>query len=487
MLLIERKVKGISSDRRPSITAVTTLPAKNTKMYSTEADEEATITRQFIGIFASKMCIICLCRFFDYVLEVKPNSIVIYNNIFFEWPFVEARARIFGIGIEDEIGFARDSADDYKSRNCIRIDAFRWVKRDSYLPVGSQYLKSVAKANLHCDPVEVIQKMSEMATKEPQSLASYSISGIVATYYLYMKYVHPFVLCCVQSFRLDQMIYRQGTGGGLDLPLEQAIANASASFTEADMLIAQSLGKEAVMSGVGRMESFVDKGADSDSGSTLRGNRRRRRAGGRANFHDFEEDGGRERRETPVRNECTSLQKEGARFGGDSDSSESTLGGNRRRRRAGGRANLDDVEQDEVMLVRCDPYRFYVHYIDCNRRLDEWVGPENHLDSLRMPQKGKEGLIVQAVESTSASASPEREMSKESAAMRKTKAAAMDEDSQDGMAQIGGSSLNAFDLLFWSCIDLPNVCVLTDTYYYNTHVVEGFSEEGDISRNVLSF
>ncbi|CAJ0608323.1 unnamed protein product [Cylicocyclus nassatus] len=130
--------------------------------------------------------------------------------------------------------------------------------------------------------------------------------------------------------------------------------------------------------------------------------------------------------------------------------------------------------QDEykVMLVRCDPYRFYVHYIDCNRRLDEW--------------KGKEGLIVQAVKSTSASASPEREMSKESAAMRKTKAAAMDEDSQDGMAQIG-SSLEAFDLLFWSCIDLPNVCVLTDTYYYNTHVVEGFSEEGDISRNVLSF
>ncbi|CAJ0589579.1 unnamed protein product [Cylicocyclus nassatus] len=240
--------------------------------------------------------------FFDYVLEVKPNSIVIYNDIFFEWPFVEARARIFGIGIEDEIGFARDSADDYKSRNCIRIDAFRWVKRDSYLPVGSQYLKSVAKANLHCDPVEVIQKMSEMATKEPQSLASYSISGIVATYYLYMKYVHPFVLCCVQSFRLDQMIYRQGTGGGLDLPLEQAIANASASFTEADMLIAQFLGKEAVMSGVGRMESFVDKertrfGGDSDSSeSTLGGNRRRRRAGGRANLDDVKQDGGRERR-----------------------------------------------------------------------------------------------------------------------------------------------------------------------------------------------
>ncbi|KIH69078.1 MOZ/SAS family protein [Ancylostoma duodenale] len=93
----------------------------------------------------------------------------------------------------------------------------------------------------------------------------------------------------------------------------------------------------------------------------------------------------------------------------------------------------------EVLLVRTDPPRFYVHYIDCNRRLDEWVGPDNlNLDSLRMPQKGKKGSVIQTIESTSASGSPEREVSKKSAAMRKRKAATMDEDSQDGMGQNGG-------------------------------------------------
>ncbi|VDM53935.1 unnamed protein product [Angiostrongylus costaricensis] len=95
----------------------------------------------------------------------------------------------------------------------------------------------------------------------------------------------------------------------------------------------------------------------------------------------------------------------------------------------------------EVLLVRNDPPRFYVHYIDCNRRLDEWVEAENlNLDSLRMPQKGKKG-VVQSVESTSASGSPERELSKKSAAMRKRKAQTMDEDSQDGMGQNGAPSL----------------------------------------------
>lgn len=33
-------------------------------------------------------------------------------------------------------------------------------------------------------------------------------------------------------------------------------------------------------------------------------------------------------------------------------------------------------------------YRFYVHYVDCNRRLDEWVNEEQlDLFSVRIPQK----------------------------------------------------------------------------------------------------
>ncbi|CAJ0596065.1 unnamed protein product [Cylicocyclus nassatus] len=162
-----------------------------------EADEEATIR-----------------RFFQHILEVKPNVIVTYNGDFFDWPFVEARARIRGIDMEDEIGFAKDSADEYKSKNCIHMDAFRWVKRDSYLPVGSQNLKAVAKAKLRYDPVEVDpEEMCKMAREDPQSLANYSVSDAVATYYLYMKYVHPFVfaLCTIIPLGPDDVL-RKGSG-----------------------------------------------------------------------------------------------------------------------------------------------------------------------------------------------------------------------------------------------------------------------------------
>ncbi|EYC25275.1 hypothetical protein Y032_0012g1799 [Ancylostoma ceylanicum] len=153
-------------------------------------------------------------RFFDHILEVRPNVIVTYNGDFFDWPFVETRARIRGINMEDEIGFAKDSADEFKSRNCIHMDAFRWVKRDSYLPVGSQNLKAVAKAKLRYDPVEVDpEEMCKMAREDPQSLANYSVSDAVATYYLYMKYVHPFVfaLCTIIPLGPDDVL-RKGSG-----------------------------------------------------------------------------------------------------------------------------------------------------------------------------------------------------------------------------------------------------------------------------------
>ena len=46
---------------------------------------------------------------------------------------------------------------------------FSWVRRDSYLPVGSQNLKAVAKAKLRYDPVELNpEDMCRMANEEPQ-------------------------------------------------------------------------------------------------------------------------------------------------------------------------------------------------------------------------------------------------------------------------------------------------------------------------------
>lgn len=153
-------------------------------------------------------------KFFDHFLQVRPNIVVTYNGDFFDWPFVEARAKIRGFNMEREIGFSKDSADEYKSRNCIHMDAFRWVKRDSYLPVGSQNLKAVTKAKLRYDPVEVEPElMCKMAREQPQQLANYSVSDAVSTYYLYMKYVHPFVfaLCTIIPLGADDVL-RKGSG-----------------------------------------------------------------------------------------------------------------------------------------------------------------------------------------------------------------------------------------------------------------------------------
>lgn len=46
---------------------------------------------------------------------------------------------------------------------------YRWVKRDSYLPVGSQNLKATTKAKLRYDPVELDpEEMCRMACEDPQ-------------------------------------------------------------------------------------------------------------------------------------------------------------------------------------------------------------------------------------------------------------------------------------------------------------------------------
>ncbi|XP_029426854.1 DNA polymerase epsilon catalytic subunit A isoform X2 [Rhinatrema bivittatum] len=153
-------------------------------------------------------------RWFENVQETKPNIIVTYNGDFFDWPFVEARASIHGMSMYQEIGFQKDSQGEYKSPSCIHMDCLRWVKRDSYLPVGSHNLKAAAKAKLGYDPVELDpEEMCRMATEEPQTLATYSVSDAVATYYMYMKYVHPFIfaLCTIIPMEPDEVL-RKGSG-----------------------------------------------------------------------------------------------------------------------------------------------------------------------------------------------------------------------------------------------------------------------------------
>lgn len=153
-------------------------------------------------------------RFFACIKEVRPTIMVTYNGDFFDWPFVEARASVHGIDMYAEIGFRKNSEDIYQSTYCAHMDAFAWVNRDSYLPQGSRGLKAVTVAKLGYDPDELDPElMTPYASERPQVLAEYSVSDAVATYYLYMKYVHPFIfsLCTIIPLGPDDVL-RKGTG-----------------------------------------------------------------------------------------------------------------------------------------------------------------------------------------------------------------------------------------------------------------------------------
>ncbi|KAI0057193.1 DUF1744-domain-containing protein [Artomyces pyxidatus] len=162
-----------------------------------EADEAATIT-----------------RFFQHIQDVKPTVMATFNGDFFDFPFLNARAKVHGIDMFMEIGFAIDAEEEYKCRTCVHMDCFRWVKRDSYLPQGSQGLKAVTVSKLGYNPIELDPElMTPYAMEQPQILAQYSVSDAVATYYLYMKYVHPFIfsLCNIIPLCPDEVL-RKGTG-----------------------------------------------------------------------------------------------------------------------------------------------------------------------------------------------------------------------------------------------------------------------------------
>jgi DNA polymerase epsilon subunit 1 len=94
------------------------------------------------------------------------------------------------------------------------MDCFCWVKRDSYLPQGSQGLKAVTTAKLGYNPAEIDpEDMTRFASEQPQVLSQYSVSDAVATYYLYMKYVNPFIfsLCNIIPMNPDDVL-RRGSG-----------------------------------------------------------------------------------------------------------------------------------------------------------------------------------------------------------------------------------------------------------------------------------
>ncbi|KAI9626477.1 hypothetical protein KEM48_010300 [Puccinia striiformis f. sp. tritici PST-130] len=109
-----------------------------------------------------------------------------YNGDAFDFPFVYARAAIHGLDMFKEIGFTR-------TRN-----------PNSDLGLASHGLFQVGQTlqSIELDP----ELMTPYAVEQPQTLAQYSVSDAVATYYLYMKYVHPFIfsLCNIIPLNLTK-------------------------------------------------------------------------------------------------------------------------------------------------------------------------------------------------------------------------------------------------------------------------------------------
>lgn len=115
----------------------------------------------------------------------------------------------------EEIGVKQDQQSGcYSARFAPHMDCLKWVIRDSYLPHGSHGLKSVTKSKLGYNPKELDPElMVEYAAKKPKELASYSVSDAVSTFYLYQKYIHPFIfsLCTIIPMEPDDVL-RKGSG-----------------------------------------------------------------------------------------------------------------------------------------------------------------------------------------------------------------------------------------------------------------------------------
>ncbi|TQD77364.1 hypothetical protein C1H46_037096 [Malus baccata] len=181
-------------------------------------DLEYTPKPEFEGFFKVtnvKNEVELLRKWFCHMREVKPGIYVTYNGDFFDWPFMETRAAYHGFKLNDEVGFQCDkNQGECRAKFACHLDCFAWVKRDSYLPQGSQGLKAVTKAKLGYHPLEVNpEDMVRFAKEKPQMMASYSVSDAVATYYLYMTYVHPFIfsLATIIPMSPDEVL-RKGSG-----------------------------------------------------------------------------------------------------------------------------------------------------------------------------------------------------------------------------------------------------------------------------------
>ncbi len=141
--------------------------------------------------------------------ETSPDSGSRTNGDFFDRPFLERRAAVYGLDLRREIGFynaaasgdgggwmrwrggGADAGSEYRGRTAVHLDAFCWMKRDSYLPRGSRGPKAVTKRQAWIrsrggGPRKIW--FGSPGNGRPH-MARYSVSDAVVTYYL-LRQVH---------------------------------------------------------------------------------------------------------------------------------------------------------------------------------------------------------------------------------------------------------------------------------------------------------
>ena len=134
-----------------------------------------------------------LIRFVELIIEHRPHIITTYNGGFFDWPFIDSRMKKYNLSLNKMLQFVQTN-EYYECPYIMHLDCYKWVKRDSYLPMNNQGLKDVTRIKLGYFPDEIDpEDMVRLASENPQKLASYSVSDAVATYYLYLKYVHSHI------------------------------------------------------------------------------------------------------------------------------------------------------------------------------------------------------------------------------------------------------------------------------------------------------
>ena len=82
------------------------------------------------------------------------------------------------------------------------------------LTLAGMCAQAVTRAKLGYNPIEVDpEDMLRFAAEQPQTMASYSVSDAVATFYLYMTYIHPFIfsLSTIIPMPPDEVL-RKGSG-----------------------------------------------------------------------------------------------------------------------------------------------------------------------------------------------------------------------------------------------------------------------------------